>query len=89
MPTRPLDALLDEAGLTRVDLVSLDIEGGEMAVLEAFAFGRFRVDAWCIENHLHATALPELMARHGYRQRAILGVDEIYVRRDAQPGGDG
>ena len=88
VPTRPLAALLDEAGLTRVDLVSLDIEGGEMAVLEDFAFHRFHVDAWCIENHTHAPALPALMERHGYLQRAILGVDEIYVRRDARSEGD-
>jgi len=79
VPTRPLHALLDEAGLARVDLVSLDVEGAETAVLESFPFHRFHVEAWCIENNTHARALPDRMARHGYRRRAILGVDEIYV----------
>ena len=50
VPTRTLQDLLAEAGLGEVDLVSLDLEGGELAVLENFPFRRFHVRAWCVEN---------------------------------------
>ncbi|MCP5156118.1 MAG: FkbM family methyltransferase [Ectothiorhodospiraceae bacterium] len=89
VPTRPLESVLDEAGLVRIDLVSLDIEGAEMAVLGQFPFERFDIDAWCIENHTHGPDLPSLMARHGYRQAALLGVDEIYVREATRERRDG
>ncbi|MCB1739071.1 MAG: FkbM family methyltransferase [Gammaproteobacteria bacterium] len=86
VPTRTLAALLDEAGIERLDLVSLDIEGGELAVLRSFPFARIRVEVWCIENHPPSPLLASLMSAHGYRHRATLGVDEIYVLDTAAVG---
>jgi len=40
---RTLPGILDEMGLTEPDFISLDIEGGEIAVLDAFPFADYRV----------------------------------------------
>lgn len=79
VPTRPLAAILDEAGLTAVDYVSLDVEGGEMAVLAAFPFERIRVAAWTIENNGGGAEIPTLMREKGYLRVEALGVDDVYV----------
>lgn len=77
--TRTLPDLLDQNFLREVDYVSLDVEGGEMAVLSSFPFDRFRVTAWTIENNTGATDIPAFMRDKGYKRIEALGVDDIYV----------
>lgn len=79
VPTRPLADILEEHGLTEIDYISLDVEGGEMAVLSAFPFAKYRIAAWTIENNAGGREIPELMRAKGYRLAEALGVDEVYL----------
>jgi FkbM family methyltransferase len=83
VPTRPLAAVLDDHGMDRIDLVSLDVEGGEMAVLQGFPFERFRITAWTIENNSADTEIPLFMQSKGYVLAEVLGVDNVYVEAEA------
>jgi len=69
VPVRTLDELLvDHVG--DVDLVVLDVEGAELAVLEGFSLGRWRPRALLIEDNSLGTdpAIRELMAAHGVHE---------------------
>lgn len=79
VPLTTLPQILDARGLTEVDFVSLDVEGGEMAILSAFPFDKYRVTAWTVENNTARTDIPELMQQKGYRRIEALGVDDVYV----------
>ncbi|XP_069938013.1 uncharacterized protein, partial [Cherax quadricarinatus] len=46
----PLASLLLALNISRVDFVSLDVEGAEKDILEAFPWGRIAVDAWLVEH---------------------------------------
>ena len=81
VPTRKLESLIEEVGTTEPDLVSLDIEGGELSVLEAFDFDTYRPHLWCIENNLANRSLPLLMRRAGYDLIEFCGPDEVYLDR--------
>ncbi|WP_386679242.1 FkbM family methyltransferase [Loktanella sp. R86503] len=80
--TRSLNSLFAELGLTQVDFVSLDIEGGELAALQAFDPATCRVDVWAIENNTGGSQIASLMRERGYNLTEFCGVDEIYVRND-------
>ena len=82
VPTRSLNSLFAETGMDRVDFVSLDIEGGELAALTAFDHARYRVDVWAVENNTGGPQIAALMRKHGYNLAEFCGVDEIYVRND-------
>ena len=82
VPTRSLNSLFAEIGLTRVDFVSLDIEGGELPALSAFDHDRYRVDVWAIENNTASPQIAACMRKNGYNLAEFCGVDEIYVRND-------
>ncbi|MFZ3585200.1 FkbM family methyltransferase, partial [Loktanella sp. DJP18] len=82
VPTRSLNTLFAEIGINRVDFVSLDIEGGEMAALTAFDHDKYRVDVWAIENNGGGPQIAALMRNSGYILAEFCGVDEIYVRKD-------
>lgn len=83
IPIRTLEDVLETEGISAVDLISLDIEGGEIAVLETFPFDRIRVTAWSIENMQHGERLRDLMIGKGYQLFEMAGMDEIFVRTDA------
>jgi FkbM family methyltransferase len=80
VPTRPLAAILDDHELSVVDYISLDVEGGELAVLEAFPFDRYEITAWTIENNSGTEDIPRLMKSRGYRLVEGLGADDVYLR---------
>ena len=42
VPTRTLDALLNEAGFPRIDFITIDVEGHEMEVLRGFSLEKHR-----------------------------------------------
>jgi len=78
--TRSLSQILDQQFLKGVDYISLDVEGGEMAVLSSFPFEKYDVTAWTIENNAASMEIPELMRAKGYQRIEALGVDDVYVK---------
>eukprot|EP00929_Paragymnodinium_shiwhaense_P032135 TRINITY_DN17870_c0_g1_i3.p4 TRINITY_DN17870_c0_g1~~TRINITY_DN17870_c0_g1_i3.p4 ORF type:complete len:127 (-),score=26.26 TRINITY_DN17870_c0_g1_i3:131-511(-) len=69
VPCRPLASLLAEAGVTKVDLFVLDVEGGEYKVLSTFDF-QVPVDVWLVEldglDVAKDDSVRRLLRRHGY-----------------------
>jgi len=70
VPTITLDDLLRREGVTRVDFLSLDIEGAEPAALAGFSLGRYQPELACVEIHSaeHARAISEYFTLRGYRE---------------------
>ncbi|RMH46453.1 MAG: FkbM family methyltransferase [Alphaproteobacteria bacterium] len=80
VPARPLAEILDEAGLRRLDYLSIDIEGGELEVLRGFPFAEFEIAAWSIEVNTPSPEIEEIMRGSGHRLAAHVGVDQIWLR---------
>jgi FkbM family methyltransferase len=51
VPTTTLNVVLDQAGVTGLDFMSMDIELAEPQALAGFDIGRFRPELVCIEAH--------------------------------------
>jgi FkbM family methyltransferase len=67
--TISLDDLLDREGVTKIDLLSMDIEGHESKALAGFDIERFKPELVVIEKQLGAAKrrrVAEYFARHGY-----------------------
>lgn len=76
--TRTLSRILKESGYENPDFVSLDIEGGELAVLKGFDFKAHKVRFWAIENNSNSPEIANLMTKNGYELIEFCGPDEIY-----------
>lgn len=77
VPTTTLNAVLDEAGITRVDFVSMDIELAEPQALAGFDILRFKPALVCIEAHSEVRQqILDYFAEHRY---VVVG---DYVRVD-------
>jgi len=69
VPTITLTDLLDQAGVSKIDLLSMDIEGHELAALAGFDIDRFKPELVCIEVHAAARQpVTEFFAAHGYER---------------------
>ena len=67
VPTARLDTLLERAGVTRIDLLNMDIEMGEPAALRGFSIDRYRPALVCIEAHMQVRAdILKYFASAGY-----------------------
>lgn len=77
--TKTLAGILNEAGLTEIDFLSLDIEGGEVSVLKSFPFKDFNIRVWAIENNSRSNDINAIMTAQGYTLLEFCGPDEIYV----------
>lgn len=73
-PLRRLDRVLDEAGLERVDLLKLDVEGAELEVLEGLGEAASRVARIAGEVHEAVVSVADLerwLEDHGFRLRCV------------------
>lgn len=85
MPLRPVNEILAEhfAGAPP-DLVSIDVEGLDLAILQTLDFTRFRPAVFCVETLVYGgnqqrEPTLELMREHGYAVRAGTFVNTIFV----------
>lgn len=82
---RPLEDILVQAGLerpARIDLLSIDVEHGEMSVLRSLNLQRFDIRVILIEVTRGARELEvdTILLPVGYAKIAILGRDAVYVK---------
>ena len=87
VPVRRLADILDERRIKHVDFVSLDVEGAEMDVLQGIDFSRVEIDCFTIENNRgwqKEKRLRKFMIDAGYRIKARLWLDEVWIRNDFQ-----
>lgn len=93
IPCFPLAAVLDQYGFTHIDLLSLDVEGAELVVLETIDFQRVHFSVLLIEAAETKEAnqgVDDYLQQHGFRKLAGLAVqqDFVYVNDKLLVAGD-
>lgn len=80
VPVRRLDEILDDCGIDSIDLMSLDVEGGELSVLRSLDLARTPVLALAVENGAADDSVARYLAEQtGLRRILRIDVDDIYV----------
>ena len=85
IPCIPLQAVLDAAGLQHINLFSLDVEGGELAVLQSIDWARTSFDVILLEsdgsNRTKDQGCHALLKRNGYVLDHLVTINAWYVRK--------
>jgi FkbM family methyltransferase len=89
-PVRSIRSLMDELGHETIDLLKIDIEGAEHAVLSSLPRAGVRPTVICAEidrpvSTLRAWLTTRRVAKAGYALVAMRGWDLTWVRREALP----
>jgi len=80
---RTLNSVLAEAGVDRVDFLSLDVEGTELDVLRGLDLERYRPELILLEDHLHHYGKHTYLRARGYKLVRRTGYNNWYVPRNA------
>jgi FkbM family methyltransferase len=80
---RTLDSILAEANIGRIDFLSVDVEGMELAVLQGFDLQKHRPRLILIEDHRHNYQKHFYLRRHGYRLVKRTRLNNWYVPDDS------
>ena len=73
---RKFDTIMEEVGIQSVDILSIDVEGGELSVLSGIDLSRWKPKVIQIENLIGEDYTPLMV---GYRMSTKLGNDEIWI----------
>jgi FkbM family methyltransferase len=77
---RPLMDVAAEAGISHIDYFSLDVEGGEMAILKSIDFDRLTIDLFTIEDNTASwTEHRSFLEPLGYTCIGGLGIDDFFL----------
>jgi hypothetical protein len=91
VPIYGINETLEEFGRTNIDFASIDIEGLDGPVIEAWDFRRFRPFLLCVETgvilkgrHLKDRALYTVLADRGYQPLFETFSNTIFVDQNAE-----
>lgn len=81
----PMSAVIERSGVKYIDLLTIDVEGGELVVLETFDF-RIPVYVVCIELDGHNAEKDEKcrtkLREHGFSFKKRISINEFWVNDD-------
>ena len=76
-----LDTVLSRAGgVDRIDFVSIDTEGTELAVLQGFDVARWNVPLLVVENNYDDKGISEYLTQFGYHRSARWQINDFYTK---------
>jgi len=81
VPVRRFNDLLKSNQITRIDYLSIDTEGADFEILSSIDFNTFDIQVIGVENSCFGDRIISLLSKRGYELRAVLGADEIYLKR--------
>jgi FkbM family methyltransferase len=77
---KPLDLILQEAGVESIDLLVVDTEGWELEVMRGFSADKYKPKVIVLENWVHESEYTDYMKSIGYRLDQTIEYNYIYVR---------
>lgn len=83
VPAATLDSVLDDAGATKVDFLSVDVEGAEPDVLKGVSLKRFRPRLVLVDDRERFAETCHVMRSQGYRLVRRTGHNAWFVPGDA------
>jgi hypothetical protein len=86
IPAMPLSEILEDRKIKKIDYCNIDVEGGEMNVLNSINLNNICIRFFTIENAYGSPAIRKYLKRYGYSMIKILGADEVYEKNSKRYG---
>lgn len=74
-----INRLLEKYEITQIDLLSLDIEGGEEKILRSIDFNRIKIHVILVENNFHEESIRSFLSSKNYILVKRIGKDDVFV----------
>jgi FkbM family methyltransferase len=81
MKAARLETLFDKHRINKIDLLSIDVEGAELQVLNSINFDKVEIDVFLIENNYGLNKEIEFLSSKGYKLLGNVQWDSIFVKK--------
>ncbi len=78
IPSIPLKDIFDKYSITTIDYCNIDVEGGEMIVLNSIDFSQISIKVFTVENNNRTREVREFLGPKGYSLIGKIGSDEVF-----------
>ena len=82
MKTVRLETLFDKYNMKDIDLISIDVEGAELQVLNSINFDKANIKCFLIENNYGLEKETQFLIDRGYRLLGNIQWDSVFVKND-------
>ena len=81
VPARTLDWVLtnETPELKSIDIVSIDVEGGELTALRGFNVRQYQPSLFVLENNFEDRDTRDFLGEYGYRLDQRVGVNDFFI----------
>lgn len=76
-----INKLLASNNLLNIDLLSIDIEGGELEVLKQIDYDTVNIDVLLVENNYEDETLRSFLQSKGYIYTYRIAIDDVFVKQ--------
>lgn len=75
--------LFQKYNIFNVDLLSIDIEGGEESIIKTINFDEVKINIILVENNFNESNIKNFLLSKGYKYLQQIGKDDIYQLKEA------
>lgn len=79
-----LESLFSKHNITKIDFISIDVEGAELQVLNSINFDKVDIDVFMIENNYGLEKETEFLSSKGYKLLGNIQWDSVFIKNDFQ-----
>jgi len=79
-----LQTLFDKHNITKIDFISIDVEGVELQVLNSINFDKVDISVFMIENNYGLEKETEFLSSKGYKLLGNIQWDSVFIKNDFQ-----
>lgn len=78
IPSLPMKDIFAQQSISQIDYFNIDVEGGEMSVLNSIDFSKVTIKIFTIENNYRTKQVRNFLKPKGYSLIGKVGADEVY-----------
>lgn len=82
IPSSTLETIVQKENLAEIDLLMIDVEGGEFSILQSIDFARIRINSILVERNYSSRPVYQLLLKNGYSRLVSLGGDDLYFSNE-------
>ena len=79
-----LESLFSKHNITKIDFISIDVEGAELQVLNSINFDKVDINVFMIENNYGLEKETEFLSSKGYKLLGNIQWDSVFIKNDFQ-----
>ena len=79
-----LESLFSKHNITKIDFISIDVEGAELQVLNSINFDKVDINVFMIENNYGLEKETEFLSSNGYKLLGNIQWDSVFIKNDFQ-----